>query len=87
MNSIGQDIDDDGFTNFFGTSAAAPHVAGAMALLQAAKASWYPDGLPIPDLDLFKQTAVLFGQVELAGAGFAWRALEPVVLREESAQA
>lgn len=69
VSSIGQDIESDGFTNFFGTSAAAPHVAGAMALLQSAKTSWYPDGLPLSDLDLFKQTAVLFGQVELAGAG------------------
>ena len=47
VGSIGQDIEDDGFNNFFGTSAAAPHVAGAMALLQSAKSSWYPEGLPI----------------------------------------
>ncbi len=48
VSSIGQDIafDDDPFPNFFGTSAAAPHAAGAYAILLSASRSWFPDGFP-----------------------------------------
>jgi len=48
VGSIGQDIafDDDPFPNFFGTSAAAPHAAGAYAILLSASRSWFPDGFP-----------------------------------------
>ncbi len=48
VGSIGQDIafDDDDFPNFFGTSAAAPHAAGAYAILLSASRSWFPEGFP-----------------------------------------
>lgn len=81
VSSIGQDLEGDGFNNFFGTSAAAPHAAGAFALLMSALPSWYPDGLTqlgvqektnlISDqaLQLFKNTASPSGAIERAGAG------------------
>ncbi len=37
--------DKDDKLNFYGTSAAAPHAAAAMALLRSALPYWYPDGL------------------------------------------
>jgi subtilisin family serine protease len=53
VNSVGVDIDSDGYTNFFGTSAAAPHAAGAFALLMSA----LPEA-PITDIiEVLKETA------------------------------
>jgi len=85
VRSIGTDIDGDGYPNFIGTSASAPHAAGAMALMMSAVSTWYPDGLvyelsssktsfmsedALKVLQLFKETASLSGANDAAlGAG------------------
>ncbi|MBD0824906.1 S8 family peptidase [Aestuariibaculum marinum] len=58
--------DNDEALNFYGTSAAAPHAAAAMALLKSALPYWYPDGSGASTfsdgqaLSTFKNTAVNF---------------------------
>ena len=85
VRSIGTDIDGDGYPNFIGTSASAPHAAGAMALMMSALPAWYPDGLDfelairetsfmsedaLKVIQLFKETASLSGANDAAlGAG------------------
>jgi len=47
--SIGEEIvfdEDTQFKNFFGTSASAPHAAGAAALMLSAITTWHPGGIP-----------------------------------------
>ena len=78
--SVGQIIGSDTFPSFYGTSAAAPHAAAAVALIMSAAPSWYPDGLPgsappitnpMADqaMQIFKQNATAFGNVNQGGAG------------------
>ena len=77
VSSIGKDysFDTDSFPNFYGTSAAAPHAAGAMALLLSALPSWYPDGTGSTSfttdaaLQLFKNTATSVGNTAISGSG------------------
>ena len=70
-NTIGQlaicdTCDNDDKLNFYGTSAAAPHAAAAMALLKSALPYWYPNGSGATTftsnqtLDTFKNTSVNF---------------------------
>ena len=80
VSSIGQIIGNDTFPSFFGTSAAAPHAAAAIALLMSAVPSWYPYGLPgssptitnpMADktMQIFKQNATSFGDIDQGGSG------------------
>ena len=84
--SIGEDIEfdiDSQFTNFFGTSAAAPHAAAAAALYLSVAPIWHPDGIadkltdplyatgnPADEvLGLFTQTAVPTSNPAQGGPG------------------
>ncbi len=68
--------DKDDKLNFYGTSAAAPHAAAAMALLRSALPYWYPDGSGTTTftsnetIATFKNTSVNFTARDGANAQF-----------------
>ncbi len=60
------DLDGDGLPNFFGTSSAAPHVAGSVALLLEARRKFYGERIaPAAMKSLLQQTAI-----DMNGPGF-----------------
>lgn len=87
VNTIGSDInfDPDIFNNFFGTSASAPHIAAAYAVMLEAIPAWYDTlGVPAEKINdpsfatgnpadqatgLFTQTAFSIGNPLQSGAG------------------
>ncbi|GAA4298649.1 S8 family peptidase [Aestuariibaculum suncheonense] len=79
--TIGRDstcdtCDTDTALNFYGTSAAAPHAAAAMALLKSALPYWYPDGAGASTysnsdaLSTFKNTGVNFTALDGSAGQF-----------------
>ncbi|WP_324675963.1 S8 family peptidase [Hymenobacter sp. GOD-10R] len=68
FGSSANDLEEDGFPNFFGTSAAAPHAAAAGALLRQAE----PDLTPAQVYERFRNTARDLGSAgtdDRSGAG------------------
>jgi hypothetical protein len=69
---IGPVLNDDHFQNFHGTSASAPHAAGAFALMLGALDYCESDELPLNNIDvlqLFKDTCQNLGSPEAVGDG------------------
>ena len=74
LGGVGAQIDGDEFPNFSGTSAAAPHVAGALALIKEARQKFLNQGTsPQEAKDLLTSTALDMGTPGYdisSGAGF-----------------
>ena len=68
------DIEGDGYPNFFGTSAAAPHAAAVAALIKQGKSDFYGENIgPVSIRNLLKSTAIDMYEEDYdakSGAGF-----------------